>query len=370
MKKSLYTILVFARINVRRLFRDKVALFFTFAFPLIFLLIFGGIFGHNANVSFSVAVLNESHSPYSEQFIKSIGGNKTFKIKSSITNMSEADQQMSRSEIDATLVLPASFGAISSGKTYPTGQIIEYYDENNAEAAQTLATVLQAVLANTNAKFVPAPIVPFAVKAVSTNQAGLSQFDYTFSGLLGFTIIGLGIFGPVNIFPELKKQGILRRLHVTPLRVWQYFLSNVLSQSVIGLMAVAVMFAVAKVLFHLQMRGSYLSLAVVVVLGVWTIFGIGLAIGGWAKNENQAAPLANLIVFPLMFLTGVFFPTFLMPQWLQNISSYLPLTPIINSIRMVITENASLISMSHQIGLTLAWAVVIYIIAFRVFRWE
>ncbi len=370
MQKKFFTILVFARINVRRLFRDKVALFFTFAFPLIFLLIFGGIFGHDSNISFSVAVIDQSNSSYARQFTKELNSSKTFKVKSAITTLAAADQQMSRSEIDATLVLPASFGTEQSGKTYPSGQVIEYYDENDAQAAQTLATILQATLTSINAKLVPTPAVPFSVTPKSTNKAGLSQFDYTFSGLLGFTIIGLGIFGPVNIFPELKKQGILRRLHVTPLRVWQFFLSNVLSQSVIGLLAVAVMFAAAKALFHLQMRGSYLSLAVVVVLGIWTIFGIGLAIGGWAKNENQAAPLANLIVFPLMFLTGVFFPTYLMPQWLQNISSYLPLTPVINSIRMVITENASLISLSHQIGLTAAWAVVIYVIAFRVFRWE
>jgi ABC-2 type transport system permease protein len=133
---------------------------------------------------------------------------------------------------------------------------------------------------------------------------------------------------------------------------------------------VAVMFLVAKLVFGFHMDGNYLTLAVVVMLGIFTIFGIGLAIGGWAKNENQAAPLANIIVFPMMFLTGVFFPVFLMPSWLQRVSTYLPLTPVINSIRMVITEHANLITIDHQLGLVVLWAVVIYAIAFRVFRWE
>ncbi len=71
-----------------------------------------------------------------------------------------------------------------------------------------------------------------------------------------------------------------------------------------------------------------------------------------------------------MFLSGVFFPTFLMPEVLQNITQFIPLTPIIDSIRLVITENASLIDLAPQIGIMVAWTAVIYAIAFRVFRWE
>jgi ABC-2 type transport system permease protein len=130
------------------------------------------------------------------------------------------------------------------------------------------------------------------------------------------------------------------------------------------------MFLAAVKFFGFHMNGNYLTLAAIVIIGIVTIFGIGLAIGGWAKNQNQAAPLANIVVFPLMFLTGVFFPTYLMPVWLQNISTYLPLTPIINGIRMVITEHASLITIDHQLGLIAIWAVIIYAIAFRIFRWE
>ncbi len=345
------------------------AIFFTIAFPLIFLVIFGGIFGNAHTSSVRIALFNQSHSQFSTQFVNQLEHNKIFKIKPGITSLAQADQQLSRGEIDATIVLPPSFGTVNSTHL-PSGQIIEYYDQNNVQVAQTLESILDGITAGINAKLVATPVTPFTVKTQSNNQAGLTTFDYTFSGLLGFTIIGLGIFGPVNTFPELKKQGVLRRLHVSPIRVWQYFLANVISNSIIGLVSVAVMFAAAVIFFNFHMNGNYINLAVIVVLGIWTIFGIGLAIGGWAKNQNQAAPLANIIVFPLMFLTGVFFPTYLMPQWLQHISTYLPLTPVIDGIRMVITEHASLITIDHQIGLIALWAVIIYAIAFRVFRWE
>ncbi|HEU0266808.1 MAG TPA: ABC transporter permease, partial [Candidatus Saccharimonadaceae bacterium] len=178
------------------------------------------------------------------------------------------------------------------------------------------------------------------------------------------------IFGPINVFPELKKMGILRRLSTTPLRVWQYFLAVMLGQATTGLISIAVMFIVAIIVFHLQVVGNYLELGIFTVLGIIMILGIGLAIGGWAKNERQAAPLSNIIVFPLMFLSGTFFPRFLMPDWLQHIAGLLPLSPVIDGIRLIATEGSDFAQILPQIGLVLGWMVVVYVIAFRVFRWE
>ncbi len=113
-----------------------------------------------------------------------------------------------------------------------------------------------------------------------------------------------------------------------------------------------------------------LYLLLFVSLGIIMMFGFGLAIGGWAKNENQAAPLSNLIAFPMMFLSGAFFPRFLMPEWLQSASTILPLTPLVEGIRMIITESKTIIDIAPQIGLMSMWTIVIYIIAFKVFRWE
>src|SRR4029077_6688456 len=115
---------------------------------------------------------------------------------------------------------------------------------------------------------------------------------------LGFAILGAGIFGPMNYFPELKKMGILRRLHTTPLRVWQYFMSTMMGNAVTGLMSIAVMCIVAILVFKLTVVGNYLTLAVFLAFGIVMILGIGLALGGWAKNERQVAPLGNIIVFP------------------------------------------------------------------------
>ena len=163
---------------------------------------------------------------------------------------------------------------------------------------------------------------------------------------------------------------ILRRLHTTPIRVWQYFMSTVISQLVVGTVTMVVLFSVAIAVFNLKVVGNIFELALFLALGITSILGIGLALGGWAKNERQAAPLSNIIVFPMMFLSGTFFPRFLMPEWLQTASNYLPLTPVIDGIRLITTEGKHLTEIGPQIGLIGLWLLIVYAIAFRVFRWE
>lgn len=366
--KKLFPVGVFAKVSLNRYRRDPLALFFTVVFPLIFLFIFGGLFGSSGGVSFRVALINQSNSDFANNFVQQAKDSKVLKVDSSVNTLDNAKEKMKRSELDAAIVLPAGFGA-TNGKAYPNGQAQVVYTQNNQQAGQTLVTVLDGQFKGVNAKFVSTD-VPFTVVGEQTNDQSLKQFDYTFSGLLGFSLIGLCIFGPVNVFPELKRQGVLRRISTTPIRVWQYFMSNVASQVVIGLGAVLVQFVVATFLFHLNLVGNVLELAFFITISIVMLLGIGLAIGGWAKNARQAAPLSNLVVFPMMFLSGTFFPRFLMPEWLQSVSAFLPLTPVIDGIRLIATEGKHLIDLGPQLGLIGIWLVVVYFVAFRVFRWE
>jgi len=345
------------------------ALFFTIGFPLIFLFVFGGLNGGSGGASFNVAIINNSTSSFSKTFAQQLTDSKVLKVDKEVTTLDAAKEKMTRAELDAVIELPANFGDVAPGSTYPSGHAEVIYTQNNEQSATELTGILGEQFKAVNGKFVT-NVTPFTVSGKELNENSLSRFDYTFAGLLGFAIIGMGIFGPVNVFPELKKMGILRRLSTTPLKVWQYFLSTMIGQAVIGLLALGIMFVVAIAVFHLQVVGNWLELALFIIFGIITILGIGLALGGWAKNERQAAPLTNIIVFPMMFLSGTFFPRFLMPEWLQNISAFLPLTPIIDGIRLIATEGKHFIDLLPQIGLIGAWLVVIYFIAFKVFRWD
>lgn len=368
LRQNFLPVFVFAKVAFKRSFRDKFALFFTFAFPVIFLLIFGSLLGNNVKLTFRIGIINQSSSGVAREFIQDANKFKLYKVDQSVDTLDKTNEKMIRGEIDATVVLPPEFGTMTpDGKS--KGQAYVNYTENNAYAASALRSVLQSKFENINLK-VTGIEMPYEAVTVKKGPKGLSKFDYTFAGLLGFSIIGLGIFGPVMLFPNQKKQGVLRRLRATPLRTWQYFSANMLAQTVIGLATITTQFLVAMALFGLKMRGSYGVLVIFLILSIIMIYGIGLALGGWASNEQQAAPLGNIIVFPMLFLSGTFFPRFSMPEWLQHVSSYLPLTPVIDGTRLIMTEHKNLFDVAPQVGLIAVWIVVIYAIAFRVFRWE
>lgn len=369
LQRSWFTVFTFVRINTKRFFRDRTAIFFTIGFPLIFLFVFGSLNNGGGSLSFNVALVNQSETAFAKDFEENLKEGETIAVDQEVMSLEDAREKMSRSELDATIILPENFGAVEPGQTYPSGEVKVLYTQNNTQSGIALASILESQFQQVNQELVPTD-TPFTVASEQINENSLSAFDYTFAGLLGFAIIGMGIFGPINVFPELKKMGILRRLSTTPLKVWQYFVSTMIGQAIIGILAIAIMFAVAIWVFDLQVVGNWFELALFIIFSIVMILGIGLALGGWAKNERQVAPLANIIVFPMMFLSGTFFPRFLMPEWLQNISALLPLTPVIDGIRLITTEGAHLINILPQVGLVAAWMVVIYIIAFRVFRWE
>lgn len=371
-RRALLPVMVFAKIDTRRLFRDKMAIFFTFLFPLIFLFIFGGIFGQTGSISFDVAIINQSSSEFAKSFIEGAKDDTFFKIRNDITTKQQAEEAMNRSQIDAAIVLPETFGAIEKGQRHPSGQATILYAKNNEQTAQTLVPIMQGVFDGINEGLVGKQAQPFTIKAESTGKEGLSSFDYLFAGLIGFAVLGMGLFGPTNVFPRMKQRGVLRRYHTTSLKVWQFVVGNILSNSVAALLSVAFMMIVAFTLpmFDAHLVGNLFELGLFIILGAVVIFGFGLAIGGWAKNENQAAPLSNLVSFPMMFLSGTFFPRFLMPEWLQVVSGFLPLTPFIDGVRMIMVEGRHLVDILPQVGMLAAWGIVIYFIAFKVFRWE
>ncbi|HUA13522.1 MAG TPA: ABC transporter permease [Candidatus Sulfotelmatobacter sp.] len=368
-KNQLQTVLVFTKINTKRFFRDRLAQFFAILFPLIFLFVFGSLYKNSGSVSLHVALVNESSTSISKQVSQDIKESKLFKIDATKGSLSYYENQMNKNQLDGIIVLPKNFGETQQGATYPSGQAKILYDESSTDAGQTLTTVLNGVFKGVNNHFVVTQ-EPFTVEGQELSVKSLTTFDYIFSGLVGFSIIGIGIFGPVNVFPELKKQGILRRLHTTPLRVWQYFTATMFSQAITGVLAIAIQFIVAIKVFDLKVDGNYLDIFIFVIYSIFMILGLGLAIGGWAKNERQAAPLSNIVVFPMLFLSGTFFPRYLMPEWLQGITNYLPLTPVIDGLRYLTTEGKTLTEIGPQLGLITVWFVIIYAIAFRVFKWE
>jgi len=143
----------------------------------------------------------------------------------------------------------------------------------------------------------------------------------------------------------------------------------VASRLIICVVQVAILLGIG-IWFGLQMFGDYATLALVVLLAAIIFLAVGFAIAGWAKNEDQAAPVANLISLPMMFLSGVFFPRDAMPDFLANVTQFMPLTYVNQALRAVVNEGAGLASLGPELLGMGVWAVITFVLAVRMFRWE
>jgi ABC-2 type transport system permease protein len=366
--QKLRRIVALSRFLTVRYLRDKTALFFTFAFPLIFLVVFGGIFGSDNGPSFDVALINRSTEPFSEEFVE-IAAQGDFLNFQETEDFEVASEQLGRGEFSAIVELPEGFGALDE-EGRPSGSIITYVDEADQQQSAAFSAVMQGLLDGVNAQFIDVDPPPLAIEQQSIQTANLTQFDYILAGLIGFSILTLGIFSMTEGFAVDKKNGALKRLRVAPIEAWQLIIATAISRVLVGILTVAVMFIVAVVFFDFNMRGDYLSFGLFTILSTICLFGFGMAIAGWAKDGNQAAPLSNLVAFPMMFLSGVFFPRFLMPDFLQAMTFYLPLTPVVDGLRLILTEGSTILQIGPQLAVIGAWIVIIYTVAFKVFRWD
>lgn len=366
MKRYFFTTWQLTILLTRRYFRSRTALFFSILFPLILLVIFGGIFGSSKGTSFEVAVINQSNTEFSKSFEKSLLGSRLLKV-SEPSSQAVASEKLGKNELDAIIILPEGFGSVVDG--YPRGQAKVLYSESGAQAGSAVGAILNGIFIGINSELTNIQ-PPLQVTTQSTKANGLTAFDYSFTGLIGFSLLGIGIFGPINTLPAMKKSGALSRMRTTPLQPLQFIIAYMISSLAAGIVSIAVLFIVAVSFFNFHMNGSIPLFTIYALISGIMIFGFGMAVGGWANDEKQSAPLGNLVAFPMMFLSGVFFPRFLMPDWLQQISTFIPLSPAIEGLRQIATEGKTFLDLGFQLGIMGAWIVVIYFIAFRVFRWS
>ena len=358
---------VYAWVQFKSFLRDPVSLFFTLGLPAIFLLVFGAIFYGDNAVNFDVAIFNHSDSAFSKEFVKNMEKEETF-TRVEVSSMDEAKEKMGRGQLDTVIELPESFGQVNA-VGQPSGEMIVYYEKGNPTTGQTVAQVMSSVMSQMGEQFGQTkPLFSVTQKATDTNV--VSQFDYLFAGILGFAVLSLGFFGLAQMIPGLKKTGALRRLKATPFTSGQLIFGTMLYFLVVGAMALVLMIVIGLTVFHFDMRGSWLQLAPFLLLGTMMMLGFGLLIGGSMRNENQAAALTNLVAFPMMFLSGVFIPNYIMPDWIQSVSHYLPLTPFVDGIRFITSEGAGFVDILPQVAMLGGWTVVVYILAIKFFRWE
>jgi ABC-2 type transport system permease protein len=361
------TTLLFAKMQLARIFRDPVTLIVLFAIPMLLLLLFGAFTANTDALRLRVATVNQSNETVAQEFVKGLDTIEVLKQSDEKLTIDEARKKMRNHELDGIIALPADFGTVQDA--LPRGSVKVYVDETDTTTGDILSSVVNSAIDETN-KHITGSAQPISLEKISISSTGASIFDGLFAMFSAMAIMMVGIFGVGSSIPADKKAGILRRLRATPLRSSQIVLGTMLAYAVIAILAIALMTVLALTVFGLTMRGSWLDYSLFTLLATVLMLGFGLAIGGWAKNSTQADIYGQIVFISSLAFSGLWVPRALMPEWLQDITAYLPLTPIIDGIRSIVAEGIALTSLGSELAVIGIWAVVVFIVGIKTFKWE
>jgi len=231
----------------------------------------------------------------------------------------------------------------------------------------TKMQALNMVLAGINQKMSGKP--PFIKSAETSVLKKKYRFiEFFVPGIIAMAVMTASLFGAVNVNAELRQKGIIRRLSTTPITHTDWILSNVLYQFILAVLSTIVILLVSYGVFNVSLEiNAWLPLFI--VLAVFAFVGLGMILTRVAKEAESAAAAANAIMFPMMFLSGTFFPIEMMPEFLQKFAKVLPLFYVNEGLRasMVLADHTAALRYSMVIG---AFAAVVFVLGIMTTKWE
>jgi ABC-2 type transport system permease protein len=202
------------------------------------------------------------------------------------------------------------------------------------------------------------------------DEPGGRYIDFLVPGLLGMGIMGGGLWGVGFVTVDMRIRKLLKRFLATPMRKTDFLGSILLSRLLFMVPEVLVLLLFARLVFGVMIAGSLLAVLVLILLGSFTFAGIGLLVASRARTMEAVSGLMNLVMLPMWVLSGIFFSSERFPEAVQGFIKILPLTPLINALRAVMLEGASLASQWAELGLLAGWGLVTFVLALRWFRWS
>lgn len=350
--------------NLREFARDRMALFWTIAFPVLFILIFGLIFGRDNAFSADLGLVIEDRGPVAQALVQTFKRVDIFKI-------SEGGRQdelaaLREGKRDAVLVVPTGASeAIGRDATAP----VELHYDPSRNSAQIVISVVEQVLDGVAQQIKPRPEV-FKLNQVTVQAKQLRGIDYLIPGILAMSILNLALFATAQPIISLRSQGVLRRLGATPLPRATLLAAYIAMRVLIALVQTGIIVAVGITLFGLTMAGDWLVFGGVLLLGTLAFIAIAFLIAAIARTEESGAALTSAVQLPMLFLSGIFIPVEAMPGFLRPVMDALPLTYLADALRQVMISATPYHSMMVNSLVLLAWLVVASALAIRFFKWE
>lgn len=346
-------------------FRSKQALFFTLFSPLLIMVIFGFI-GFDNPPKFDVGLIVGHPNQPTQEFINRLKEFPTF----TITEGSRKNELDELGEGNRAVVLNIPNEFITTGLSPETPHVITaYINEGQQAQYQTVLSILNQFLDKTTLALVQAPTL-FKVEQQSVSAHNIRYIEFLLPGLIALSVMQMSVFSVAFVFVQYKEKGILKRLLATPMRPFQFVTANIITRLLVSILQTTIFIGVGVWLFDVNVIGSYWLTLLCVALGALMFLGLGFTISGLSKTVESVPAFANLIVFPMLFLGGTFFPISNMPSWLQAFAKFLPLTYFATGLRDIMTKNAGIFDIKWNLFMMVVWSIILIFTATITFSFQ
>ena len=347
--------------------RNKFGLFFGLIFPVILILIFGAIFAGGSSGTIDVYAQNQDNGAFGqnigESFLSALNESTTVRVITVNATENFSDYLSAHSSSDG-IIIPQNFSA-----SYIAGQPVNLTVYGNL-ASSSSAIVGGTVNGYANAfslqRFNGTMIIGLTSATVNTQQT--KYIDFLIPGLIGFSILTSPMFSLVNISSEYKKVKLFKQLSLTPLTKIEWLTSKVIWYIVLTITGFLLMVGVGIFAF-----GAHVALTPwlipFLILGPMLFAALGMLVGTVTKSPETAGVIGNIVTFPMMFLSGTFFPISTMPQYLQTIAHGLPLFYIIEGLNNAMVYG-NISGALIDIAVVAVITAVIFAAAVKLFKWR
>jgi ABC-2 type transport system permease protein len=357
-------------VSIKTFSREKSAMFFTIAFPIILILVFGTIFLDQDNMSFALHVQDLDQTNSSAQLVQMLDRSGRFRI-TKVGPAIDATLYAKDNKLNLVLVIPRGYeSALVRRMTFrdPTASVtVTYIHDSSSTSTATKMQVLQSLFGVVSQGLSGSlPFIRSAETSIHTKKYRFIEFFVP--GILAMSVMTSSLSGAVNVNAQLRQKGVIRKLSTTPITRTDWILSNILYQFILAVMSTVAILLVSYAVFNVSLQLNA-WLPAFIVLEAFAFAGIGMILTRVAKEAESAVAAANVIMFPMMFLSGSFFPLEMMPGFLQTFARVLPLYYVNEGLRasMVFSDNMTALRYSVVIGV---FATVAFIVGILTTKWE
>jgi ABC-2 type transport system permease protein len=279
------------------------------------------------------------------------------------------------------IIVPSTFTAdILAGRQ---GNITVMTDQSNPQMSATMQSVLTKVIEqlgllmaeqNLNQTYgvslelAPAVLMPYNVELKGTVPGNPSYFDFVAPGIMAMVVMMSLMTGLPHAISYEKDMGTLDGMLAAPTSRWAIILGKVMAQSTIGLIQGFIILLLSVLLFGVAIHGSILLVVLLILLTVFSFVGLGILITSFADKEETATMVMMTFMFPMMFLSGVFFPIQQMPSFMQTLANFLPLTYAADALRKVMVLGAGTGAILTDVIVLAAFGSILLAVAVPMFK--